>query len=510
MERSRRVRGPGLRGRGLGERGLALLVLLLAACASAPLQQPPDDYGYANERLGVALDLGAEGAAHAGWKAYTQRAGAPEAFRSLLPPEKGPDDSPLLVGADASQQAFVRLLVEPAVGLDAESYFAALHAAIAGEVQPREARLSRERDSVRWRYSVQSGVGLTTFHETLVVRDGLAFRLGFWTLDGLLPRYEEEFERIAATLLLRGEGGWTAPWRGLEATLEEGAFDQLAFADPPGPGEAACPGGAQNLLWEVSTERGRMTLFGSLHFGHPDFYPLADPVESAFAEAERLVVEVDSTQPGFQRRMAALVEEKGQYPPGRTIRDEVSPRVYERLDAELAELGLPTERFVHLEPWTVSIVLMAFKFQSMGYGADAGVEHYLLARADDRPIVALETAEEQIALLDSLDGELFLAYTLLSLRTFESETAEMIRAWRCGEAAALERLLLDESGALLPGVSDVMERIFDERNQRMVESLEGLLEQGGSHFVVVGAGHLLGDEGIPALLAERGWPVERR
>lgn len=485
--------------------GLVPFVLLLAACASTPLEHPPDEYRYVNERLGVALDPGA------GWQLHTEHAEAPEEFQSLLPPGKGPDDSPLLVGAEASEQAFVRLLVEPAAGLDAESYFAALRDAIAGEVQLREAHLSRERDSVRWRYSVQTGVGLMTFYETLVVHDGRAFRLGFWALDRLVPGHAAEFERISDTLLVGGESGWTAPWRGLEETFEEGAFDHLAFADPQtGPGEAECPGGAANLLWDVSTEKSRMSLFGSLHFGHPDFYPLAEPVESAFAEAESLVVEVDSTQPGFQRRMAALMEEKGQIPDGRRIQDEISPRVYDRLDAELAELGLPTERFSHLEPWTLSIVLMAFKFQSMGYSADAGVEQYLLARAQEKSIVALETAEEQIALLDSLDGELFLAYTLLSLRTFESQTAEMIRAWRCGEAAALERLLLDDTGALLPGVSDVVERIFDERNRSMAESLERLLEQGGSWFVVVGAGHLLGEEGIPALLAERGWPVERR
>lgn len=489
------------------ERAGALLpaVLLLSACASTSLQRPPEDYRYVNERIGVALDLGT------GWSAYKTREGAPPVFQPHLPPDKGPDDSPLLVGVDASQQAFVRLLFEPAGDLDAESYFTALYHATRSEVQARDAKLSRERDSVRWRYSVRTGVGWMTFYETIVVRNGLAFRLGMWTLDGLAPRYEAEFARVSETLLVATEEGWSAPWRGLDSVLEEGAFGHLAFADPQiGPGEPECRGRAANLLWGIETERGSMALFGSLHFGHPDFYPLAEPVEAAFAESESLVVEVDSSDPDFQRKMTALVEERGQYPPGRRIQDELSPRVYERLDAELAKIGLPTEQFAQLEPWTLAIVLTALKFQSMGYSGEAGVERYLLERAEGKSIVALETAEEQVAALDSLDGELFLAYTLLSLGTFETHTDEIIQAWRCGDDAALAHLLLDEGDAMLPGVAEVMDRIFDDRNREMADQLERLIDQGGRYFVVVGAGHLVGEEGIPALLAERGYAVERR
>lgn len=481
------------------------IVFVLAACAAPPLDHPPEGYRYVNERLGVGLDLAP------GWSGFTQREGAPEYFQKLLPPDKDPDASPLLLAVNESQQAFLRLLVEPVGDLDVEEYFAALYATMGEQVQAREAKLSKKRGSVRWLYGVRSGPVLFSFYETLVVYNGRALRLGLWTPESLLPHYEAEFEQISASFLLQTTGGWHAPWRGLETTLKDGAFDYVDFASSPEPAlecdENAGGGGPANLLWEVATERGRLALFGSLHFGRPDFYPLAEPVESAFSEAESLVVELDARD---LQETTALLQQRAKLPDGHRLQDELSPRVYDRLDAELAKLGLPTERFTQLRPWALATFLTALKFQSMGYDAGAGVDQYLLRRAGDKNVIALETAEEQIGMLDSLDGELFLAYTLLSMETFEAHAGEMVHAWRCGDDATLAHLLLDDPGGLLPGVSDVVEKLFDERNQRMAGRLQDLMERGGRYFVVVGAGHLVGEEGIPALLAARGYEVTRR
>ena len=195
---------------------------------------------------------------------------------------------------------------------------------------------------------------------------------------------------------------------------------------------------------------------------------------------------------------------------GRGLEDEISPELYARVEGSLAALGLPVTRFLEMKPWVLANVLTLLKMMSLGYDAESGVDRYFLDRSGDREIVPLETPAEQIATFEQLDGEEFLAYTLISLEVMDAQAPRMIQAWRCGHGAALASILFGLD--LLPqsGPGSNRELLFTARNRRMADRLEPLLERGGQVFVVVGAGHLLGEDGIPALLEKRGYAVERR
>ena len=115
-----------------------------------------------------------------------------------------------------------------------------------------------------------------------------------------------------------------------------------------------------------------------------------------------------------------------------------------------------------------------------------------------------------MAVLAALDGERALAETLTSIDTMDVESTAMVMAWRCGYDDALAASLFPSGTELSPEAVEAHRRLFSDRNASMTEVLLQLMERGGTYFVVTGAGHMLGADGIPARLRAQGFPVERR
>jgi uncharacterized protein len=482
----------------------ALLVAALGtgACVS-PFPPPPaplhPGYRYVNPRIGVAVSLPAE------WTGFATRSEAPPGFESMMPASKGRDESPLLIGVAPGGQSSLRLIVErvpPSLSL--EDYVRLVVAATRVEAEPLSASLSSERQAARFRFRARQGPLEMTFRETIVLANGWAVRLGFWSLSAFAGRFDADFAAIEADVLFHRDGAWQAPLADLEASLDASPFADLEYEEEWASGVPPCAEGEHPSLWRVPAENGTMFLLGSVHFGHPDFYPFPAPIEEAFAASETLVVEVDVKALGDQR--SALVE-SGALPAGRRLSDEIPSELYARLAEVLEEMLLPVESFSQVAPWSLSLMLTEIAFNTLGYTAASGVDNYFLERAGEREIVALETPDAQVALLSQLDGEASLSGAIDFLDSADSNAPRMMKAWRCGDDAALAQALLGpEPGPATAG--SPRERMFSARNRSMAEHLEPLLAR-GDVFVVVGAGHLLGEDGIPALLEARGHRVER-
>lgn len=157
----------------------------------------------------------------------------------------------------------------------------------------------------------------------------------------------------------------------------------------------------------------------------------------------------------------------------------------------------------------LAATLSVLKIQSLGYSSADGVELYLLGKAGDREILELESISEQVGLLQSLDGELFLRETLLSLDEAASYFDRLFDAWRCGRDEELEMIIIEQYGDNLEGHEEMMEDVIFERNVMMANRVEALLKRPGTYFLVVGAGHMVGDRGIPAELRKRHYDVVR-
>jgi uncharacterized protein YbaP (TraB family) len=175
----------------------------------------------------------------------------------------------------------------------------------------------------------------------------------------------------------------------------------------------------------------------------------------------------------------------------------------------LARHGLPREAVERFKPWFAAMTLGLLDLQAAGFRPEGGIDQAFLRRGG-RPVVALESIEGQLRLFDSLSAELqeaMVGDAVVSSARAVVQLREIERAWLAGDVPALERITfaqLEEH----PEWKPFYEKVVFERNRTMAASIVELHGK-ARHFVIVGASHLLGPDGIPALLEERGFQVER-
>ena len=278
----------------------------------------------------------------------------------------------------------------------------------------------------------------------------------------------------------------------------------------PKPAQASTP--PVPLLWKVSDADSSLYLLGSFHLLAKSDYPLSPDVDRAFDDAEALVFEVapdDLEDPGVAAKMFALASSD----PAATLAKAVPPDLAPALHARLARMGLSPERMAAFEPWFVDTMLVTLLGQRAGYAPEDGLDRVLMARAKvaGKPTSGLETVDEQLATLDGTP----LTEQIASLRDFVEEGDDapakldaLHAAWRSADLPTLERMTREDMRELTPAT---YQRLNVDRNRAWVPQFERMLAQGRGHDVlaVVGALHLLGDDGVVALLRARGYRVER-
>ena len=269
----------------------------------------------------------------------------------------------------------------------------------------------------------------------------------------------------------------------------------------------------QSVLFKVSKQGQTSYLFGTIHVGAKSFYPLPPEVSQALAGASQLVLELDTrANEAYQR---ALVKHAN-YPPGARIQDHVSADTMARLTAALHGVGVTVASVSHLKPWLLANFLMGLELERSGFERSNGNEVFLLAQAQARgtKVAELESADYQLALFDTMgdaDAERYLREALVELSDGTSlrKAKATIAAWTSGNHAALDALIPDavNGGRVM---SDFTRRILlGKRNPEMAESIEGFMQGGKTTFVGVGLLHLLGADGLPRLLSQRGFQVDR-
>ena len=158
----------------------------------------------------------------------------------------------------------------------------------------------------------------------------------------------------------------------------------------------------------------------------------------------------------------------------------------------------------HTDPWFAAITVEQLLLLRIGFNPLLGVEMHLATKAgrDGKPITGLESFDEQLRLLDGLSieaqGELLLQ--TLDSGDAEAEMGRLIAAWRRGDTDFLETFMLDG----IRESSELYEVIVARRNRAWADDVVALLDDDEDYLLVVGALHLVGDDGLPALLRHRG------
>lgn len=269
---------------------------------------------------------------------------------------------------------------------------------------------------------------------------------------------------------------------------------------------------ARPLLWKVSDADNSIYLLGSFHFLKPTDYPLADSTYAALEDAERVVFELSPAEmgdPALGRKMATAALRTD----GKTLQQSLPQATWNELSAYAARRNLPISDFQPFEAWFVSLRVGVNEMMAMGLDPDMGLDKHFAERAvaAGKPVMGLETGEQQIALFDGMDpGQQLQALqdTLSELPGIEAEIDQMHALWRAGDGDGLFAASGADMKANYPAL---YQRVNVGRNQDWLPRLSGLLDHstGDDALVVVGAMHLVGEDGVVAMLEAKGYTVER-
>jgi len=260
--------------------------------------------------------------------------------------------------------------------------------------------------------------------------------------------------------------------------------------------EAASP------VWKVSgPEGGTLYLGGSVHALRSSDYPLPPAFDRAFAESERIVFEA-----GEESAASRKVLKSGEYPRNDSLKNHVDPRTYVYVRKVFTLLGVPESKFARYRPWVLTLMLTSPSLR--GLSGDLGVEGHLKkrARVNKKPISGLVPLQEHLNVFTGLNDRQSEAVLLLTfIPNASGSYSNMVDAWRKGDVEFLWRKVR----AAYADYPAFGERLIEARNRAWLPRIESYLRSGQTCFVVVGAGHMGGPEGLLALLRNRGHQVDQ-
>lgn len=263
------------------------------------------------------------------------------------------------------------------------------------------------------------------------------------------------------------------------------------------------------FAWKATGKGGVVYLLGSVHMLSSDMYPLSPALESAYKDSDLLVEEVDLGQmmnPASQMQLLM----RGMLPSSSSLEKVLSPATYALVSKRMESSGAPVEPLKLLKPWMVALMLEAMEWQKAGLDPDLGLDKHFYDEAmnDSKGVQGLETADDQLNIFDTMtmdQQDKLLAQTLKDIDAEKAAMSKLMEAWKTGDAAGVERIVL--SG--LKQDPALYQRLLVGRNKNWIPKIEALFARRGHALVVVGAAHLVGPDGIVAMLKARGYSVEQ-
>lgn len=263
----------------------------------------------------------------------------------------------------------------------------------------------------------------------------------------------------------------------------------------------------QPPMWVVSDTDSEITLYPTLHILPPEIDWKSEELTRRLNDAEEVWFEIapgSESDPDLQQMMMGLGLN-----PGSSLSTKLEPNEVKTLKSAIEPLGMPYQVVDQMRPWVVSTFVGIAALTKAGFDPDAGVEKHLVPMVEGKNIRALETAEFQLKMLANLPEEVqlkMLKETLEDLDSSVSDLTEIANDWAAGDVEDLEEELLTEMKEESPIVFD---RLFTSRNLNWATQIENEMKGSGTDFIAVGAGHLVGEDSVPAILRKRGYTVTR-
>jgi len=272
------------------------------------------------------------------------------------------------------------------------------------------------------------------------------------------------------------------------------------------PLRAAAP---TSFVWKATNQGNAVYLAGSIHMLTADFYPLNAAFDRAFNDSDLLVEEVDFAEmTATEVQMQALM--RAMLPSGQTLDKVVSAPTLALVNKAATDVGAPMEALQRMKPWMISLTLECLTLSKAGFDPDLGIDKHFYdrARAEGKGVQGLETVAYQLSRLDDMtmeQQERMLVQSIKELNTEKASVTKLTDAWKTGDAAGVERVVLPD----LKTDPLLYQRLLVERNKNWMPKIEALFSRKTHALVLVGSAHLVGPDGLLAMLKAKGYTIEQ-
>lgn len=296
----------------------------------------------------------------------------------------------------------------------------------------------------------------------------------------------------------------TAPERPSKETM-------LAQFDEALEGAQATNGSGYPAMWTLGDDDTTIHVFGTVHLLRPDLEWRSDEMNAALADADKIVFEVDMKSEEAQRAITTDFMARGMYQDGRTLKAALNDADEAIISGAFDSLGVPIEAVNTFEPWMASVNLGVMKLVNDGYDPSSGVESVIEAEATEagKSFGYLETISQQADAFDLLpeEAQISILYeTALLLNESPRMLDLLVDEWADGDVNGIATLVANPDGY---GFTDeAYESLLVTRNQAWLPQIEAMLEEPGTVFIAVGAGHLAGPDSVITMLRNEGYMVE--
>lgn len=268
------------------------------------------------------------------------------------------------------------------------------------------------------------------------------------------------------------------------------------------------PAVAKSPVWKISKDGNHLFLGGTIHLLSQSDYPLPEAFETAYNNSILLVLETDLQKFGAPEFQQTILQ-KTMYTGEQNITQFLKPDTIQALETHLASIGISMKPMLKFKPGLLSVTLTLVELQRLGL-VGTGVDEFFSLRAlnEKRGIKYLETVNDQLEFLSSMgegNENEFIKYTLNDLKDLPKLFGSMKKAWKNGDNAQLRIVALDPWSGLFP---EIYNSLLVERNNNWIPQIETMLRTKEVEFILFGALHLVGENGILTQLTALGYTIE--
>ena len=267
---------------------------------------------------------------------------------------------------------------------------------------------------------------------------------------------------------------------------------------------------AESSVWKLDADNSSFYLAGSCHVLRTSDYPLPEEFESAYNDVDQVVFETD-IDALISQEVQLLLMSKGMYTGGDTLEKKLSKESYAFLVKYCNDRSMSIELFQNFKPWMVTMTLLVLELEKNGITSADGLDMYFhnKAKKDGKQTGGLEDVYKHVELVSSFDEE----FDESIIESFIQEAGELqvvidglIKSWMAGDEAGIDEFLAVNMRKEFP---KLYEKLLTDRNRNWIPRLEALINSGKRTLVIVGVGHLVGEESVISLLKSRGYKIKK-